>query len=243
MTVIDNWFPGATKQLADSDGGSMLGGKPKCAWHSTETHGPPSYADDNWPHMTIDRGEAFQHLPANRAARALKNLAGGVQTNRWNVFQIEVVGSANRIAFHKVMREVADWLYEYRGVPRVSTVKWVQYDKSYGAHNGVRLTASEWSVYTGHLGHMHVPENLHGDPGWPFPIELILAGGKAGQVGASEVSDIIHGIKTDGVYNLQDIQRGVLVPGTKISRVPEDFEARLEAIERDIATIKAAVLQ
>src|SRR5215471_17719630 len=36
---------------------------------------------------------------------------------------------------------------------------------SYGTSNGVRLSGSAWNAYKGILGHQHVPENDHGDPG------------------------------------------------------------------------------
>jgi len=171
------FFPGADlSHLAPIDGGSILGGKPKCLWHDTETTGLPPYSDGFFPNMTICKGKPFQHIPADRAARALKNPDGGVQTNRWNVFQIEICGSANNVVFVSVMQEVADWLQEVRGTPKTCTVQFRRFDASAGINNGVRLSSEEWRVYSGHLGHMHAPENDHGDPGSPFPIDLILGG-------------------------------------------------------------------
>ncbi|MGP3971520.1 hypothetical protein [Streptomyces sp. 6N223] len=41
---------------------------------------------------------------------------------------------------------------------------WKPYPASYGP-NGVRLTGAQWLAYYGWLGHQHVPENDHGDPG------------------------------------------------------------------------------
>lgn len=171
------FFPGADlTHRAPIDGGSILGGEPKCLWHDTETTVLPSYSTGFFPNMTICDGKAFQHIPANRAARALQNLSGGVQTNRWNVFQIEVCGFANKVAFVSVMQEVADWLHEVRGTPKTCTVEFKPFDASFGTNNGVRLSNKAWRDYSGHLGHMHAPENQHGDPGSPFPIDLILGG-------------------------------------------------------------------
>jgi hypothetical protein len=126
--------------------------------------------------MTIDpvHGIVWQHIRYSRAARALKNVSGGVQTNRWNVFQIEVIGRANKVPFHPVMAKVAQWLQHDHGVPLTEHVGWKPYDASYGLHNGVRLSGTAWNEYSGHLGHMHAPENDHGDPGWPFPLDKIL---------------------------------------------------------------------
>jgi hypothetical protein len=172
------WFPGARlNQLAPVDGGSILGGKPKTLHHDTETAGFPSYSSGFWPNMTINpaTGEVRQHIPANRAGRALRNETGGVQTNRFNVFQIEWIGFANKVPFHPVGAEVAAWLHDVRGCPRTESVDWLAYPSSFG-QTSVRLSAAEWSDYAGHLAHMHCPENDHGDPGWPFPIAQILEG-------------------------------------------------------------------
>jgi hypothetical protein len=172
------WFPGARlNQLAPVDGGSILGGKPKCLHHSTETSGFPSYSTGFFPNMTINpvTGEVRQHIPANRAGRALRNETGGVQTNRWNVFQIEWIGFANKVPFHPVGAEVAAWLEDVRSCPRVERVNWLPFPSSFG-QTGVRLSDAAWTDYSGHLAHMHAPENDHGDPGWPFPIGQILEG-------------------------------------------------------------------
>jgi hypothetical protein len=200
------WFPGAnTSHLAPSDGGSILGGKPKALWHDTETANLPSYSNGSFPNMTICGTTPYQHIPANRAGRALKNPDGGCQTNRWNVFQIEVCGYANQVTFKQVMADVAGWLHERRGVPLTEGVSWKSYDASYGAGNGVRLSCSQWESYSGHLGHMHAPENDHGDPGWPFPIDQILAGG--GGEDLPDIGDIeALFIKYIGEHRLGDAQ-------------------------------------
>lgn len=198
------FFPGADlSHRAPVDGGSILGGEPKCLWHSTQGSNLPSYSDNFFPNMTICKGVAFQHIPANRAARALKNLSGGVQTNRWNVFQIEVCGFANDLAFVSVMQEVADWLQDVRRTPKTCTVEFIQFDASFGTNNGVRLSKDEWRVYSGHLGHMHAPENDHGDPGSPFPIARIL-GGDAGSPSVGGGDDMT----TDELLKALESDRG-----------------------------------
>jgi hypothetical protein len=178
------WFPGARlNQLAPVDGGSILGGRPKLLWHTTQGSGFPPYSTNFWPHFTINpaTGEVRQHIPANRAGRALQNLEGGIQTNRWNCLQAEVIGFADAARFHPVMAELALWARDQRGVPRTTAVDWHrpynngQVPSSFGSWPG-RLTNSEWSNYTGHLAHMHCAENVHGDTGWPFPIDQILEG-------------------------------------------------------------------
>jgi hypothetical protein len=49
------------------------------------------------------------------------------------------------------------------------------YPASYGTSNGVRLSDSQFDTYSGWLGHQHVPQNDHGDPGafpWARLVEL-----------------------------------------------------------------------
>jgi hypothetical protein len=41
------------------------------------------------------------------------------------------------------------------------------------------MSAAKWTSFTGHCGHQHVPENLHGDPG-AFPMVAILTAAKGG---------------------------------------------------------------
>ncbi len=215
----NRFFPGADlSHPASVDGGSILGGKPKCLWHSTEGTALPSYSTNFWPNMTICQGVPFQHIPADRAARALENLDGGVQTNRWNVFQIEVCGKANKLSFVSVMQEVADWLHEVRGTPKTCTVEFIQFDASFGKNNGVRLSNEEWTAYSGHLGHMHAPENVHGDPGLPFPIDLILGT-------AEEDFDMATGDEI--LTALQTLREDLTVFGTPgLEKTVEDFASR-----------------
>jgi hypothetical protein len=171
------WYPGADRSRpASSDGGSILGGKPKLLWHDTESSGLPSYSSGSFPHFTLDpeSGKVWQHIPANRAARALRNPEGGCQTNRWNVLQVELIGYVNRIPYHAAMGELAAWALREWNVPPSCGVGLLAYDASYG-NTSVRLSCAEWDGYSGHCYHMSAPENDHGDPGKPFPIDQILA--------------------------------------------------------------------
>lgn len=164
-------------QRANTDGGSMLGGAPKALWHTTETATWPSYSTGSFPHLTVavGPGEQFlarQHIPFTRAARALRNESGGVQTNRVTRCQVEMVTRADTVDDHGLhpamedgLAELAEWLEAEWGIPRVCTVEFLTYPESFGPHNGVRLEGAAWEQYTGWLGHMHAAENDHGDPG------------------------------------------------------------------------------
>jgi hypothetical protein len=183
------WYPGADRSRpASSDGGSILGGRPKLLWHDTESSGLPSYSSGSFPHFTLDpeSGKVWQHIPANRAARALRNPDGGCQTNRWNVLQVELIGYVNRIPYHPAMGELAAWARAEHGVPATCGVGLLAYDASYGA-TSVRMSCAEWDSYAGHCYHMSAPENDHGDPGSPFPISQILAA--AGGAEEDEMTD------------------------------------------------------
>ena len=163
--------------------------EPRVVLHSTEgttiAGAEGAYeADQSWPHVTADpwRRIVHQHYPLDRAARALLNAVGGVSPNRDHAIQIEIIGYSDRaLAEHRnhqkfVLADMTDddlkWLAEVvlrpilaaTGVPAVTFVQWPPYPASYG-DNGVRLTADEWIESAAQvLGHMHVSENLHGDP-------------------------------------------------------------------------------
>lgn len=157
--------------------------------HTTEGSSWPSYSGGgSAPHLTAmpdwenKRLIWRQHFPLTMSARALRNDAGGVQTNTVNCVQVELIGTCdpkregtkgwmfwpNAPAWAK--DEVADflafmhreWALKLQGVPEA---KWLPYPKSYGSASGQRLTPAAWSKFYGVCGHQHVPENDHGDPG------------------------------------------------------------------------------
>ena len=98
------WLSGAKRQSWGRDGGSFTTSPDKILLHSTETGSFPGYGGGaSAPHFTIDlgNGEVRQHSPMNRAARALRNASGGVQTNRDGVIQIEIIGTCDKIFARK----------------------------------------------------------------------------------------------------------------------------------------------
>lgn len=143
------------------------------------------------PDIKAKKLKWYQHFDFDVSSRALVNKAGGVDTNTANAVQVELVGTCDErhaatwdgkragvdyifwpAAPDWALAELAKfvkWAHEQHGVRLASTVTWKPYKKgqvggSYGA-NGVRLTGSQWGAYYGWLGHQHVPENDHGDPG------------------------------------------------------------------------------
>lgn len=181
---MDIWYSKAiVTDKATADAGSFLGGHPKAIWHKTQGN---SYsgalatyqATKNWPHMTVGydsagKATAWQHIAGGTAARALKNLPDGVETNRWNCFQIEIVGMADNPVpddICAILKDVSIWLEKDFGIPRTCSVTFLP-----AAHSAPgRMSFEAWRNYSGWCGHQHVPENDHGDPGSPFPVSVIL---------------------------------------------------------------------
>jgi len=159
--------------------------------------------NNSWPHLTVDARigrtpEICGHLDLDVAARSLRNMAGGVQTNTDGVIQIEVVGQAGNpsvIDWAWIGREVVGPICRTMGIPVHSTVRWVPYPQSYGLGAPQRLSAAEWTSFQGVLGHQHAPENDHGDPG-AIPILVVLeaakqAGGPVPKPDPSEEDELI----------------------------------------------------
>lgn len=250
---MELWYPKASRtQLAGTDGGSFTGGPPKGVLHTTETTGWPAYATDYWPHFTTRWADgAFhvrQHLPINRAARALANPSGGVQTNRDTAIQIECVGTCDtskRASWGALY--VEDWAAGYKagladlmrwvefnaGVPRRCTVTFKPYPASYGA-NGVRLSGAAWDAYAGWCGHQHVPENDHGDPG-AIDIGYLLGG--ENDVDVQELYDKLT--DPNETYSIAKTQKAVIKPGTTISRL-DAIDDKLKLLAEQPLTVTLA---
>jgi hypothetical protein len=180
-----DWHPTARREPGNSAGSFLPGHPRKGLLHSTEGRSAAgaiaTYRRNNsWPHFTEAPEGLWQHLPISVAARSLRNLSGGHETNRDGVIQIELVGTADRrlasswgdLYVGGFPRNRLDsiaalmrWIEENGGVERTSSVRFIAYPESYGANNGVRLNAGQWHAYSGWLGHSHAVENLHGDPG------------------------------------------------------------------------------
>ncbi len=175
------------------------------------------------PDFTNKRLNWHQHFDIDRSARALVDSAGGAATNRGNAVQVELIGTCDPATMKRwvsqgrkqnsdfifwpeapdwALAEVAKfvtWLHENHDVKIRSTVTWKAYPGSYGVSNPNRLTASEWGAYYGHLGHQHVPENSHGDPGNINFARIIEHALGAGAAVALSVDDVKKIFGTDGI--------------------------------------------
>jgi hypothetical protein len=166
-------------------GGSFTSGPFKIVLHTTETRGVPGYGyGATAPHVTYypRLRRFYQHTEFDGAARALKNLSGGVQTNRDSVIQLEIVCYSDKRVADLYASSGALWvgdlssghLDDIRGFLQWTAAefgiewKWPgkQAYSSYGANRtGFRMAPAEWDAYNGIAAHQHVPENTHWDTG------------------------------------------------------------------------------
>lgn len=170
-------------------------------WHTTEGTSLPDYSGGSMaptftavPDFAAKKLKWYQHFDFDVSARALVHATAGIATNTLNVCQVEIVGTCDPATHAKwtkagithlyspelpdwAIRDLAafaKWTHDQHGVPLTSGVTFKAYPASYGTDNGVRLSASRWESFSGHLGHQHVPSgNVHGDPG-AFPMAAIL---------------------------------------------------------------------
>lgn len=124
-------------------------------------------------HTVFDpsNGEHIRLLAWSQNAKALRNLSGGVETNnRGGVYQVEIVGRAAEVPMYSSGWFAALAVYVERvcsetGTPVVFPRPFVAYPQSYGLKAAQRMTNDEWLDCSGIVGHQHVPESDHGDPG------------------------------------------------------------------------------
>lgn len=164
------WHPRAIR-IVYSAAGAFINGRPKLVWHTTEGFGLPRY-NGSAPHFTFnpESGQLWQHVPVTLAAKALLHPTGTPHTNFAHAIQVELIGFAARTqewttAAYARIASLARWIETNTSVPRKTTVLF-----GVPAH---RIGGSEFVSYSGHIGHEHVPNNTHWDPG-RFRIDLVL---------------------------------------------------------------------
>lgn len=177
------WWPHATR--VDRSGaypGMTLKTAQIVVLHSTEGHGPAGYNGgasaphfEYWPKKRTWR----QFFPVTMSSRALANAPKGVETNRdpRGVIQVEIVGTsgwspAHGIHVSPLMSDLTDdqlgdiaallaWLAAEHGTPLLAPYRFRPWNDSSG-----RMSAEAWTKLRGGIvGHSHVPENDHTDPG------------------------------------------------------------------------------
>lgn len=115
------------------------------------------------PHFTVnpETRTRYQHIDTDLGAYALRNLAGGVETNTSGVVQIELVGFAKDTEFWSTER--LRWIGEEVVAPIMRAHPTIPNAVYLG---NSRMTFTQWNEWSGGLcGHKDVPENDHTDPG------------------------------------------------------------------------------
>jgi hypothetical protein len=228
--------PFATWDEITGPAGNYVGGPFKIVHHTTEGNGYPSaraaYASNRSdPHFTVEGARVFQHVDTAKAARALRNRPGGVETNRDSAIQIEVVGFAARgkkTATLQTGARLCRWIEKEHGVPQVWPNGFVRWSHSGADPCGHNRDAMKWDRKGGHYGHSQVPENSHWDPAYTPAETLVvtpdavkpdallaqvhlLTGSLASSPGASATSSNLHSTVQQVV---EGIQAALAKPGT-----------------------------
>lgn len=183
----DIWLPGYKRvDLGPTVAGATYDEMthPKLGWHTTEgrTIDAARTAFQNYPpHLCYDpvRDLAEQYVPLNRHAYAFRY----TENDDEFVVQVEVVGFASgayawddticRRLAQRVVRPVADAV----GVPPV-VIRTGFHGDDEGLYlaistSSIRISPTELRNFAGHLGHQHMPGEVHWDPG-RLPIDRIL---------------------------------------------------------------------
>jgi hypothetical protein len=189
------WLPGAERVPGrHAAGGSLTGGPPRCTHHITwDALGPhgerPSFDGVRdylvsmgfEPTLMVDPilGRVAQFLPANRSAYAIRNLAGGVETNRDGDthIQVEWFFSPGCVVNGKRYDDLTDT--PMRGLDEVLALC-AEYDippvwaVGQPTWRSSPRSTDVWLSTAGHYGHSQVPENDHTDPG-PLRLSAVVA--------------------------------------------------------------------
>lgn len=182
----NGWLDEYGWEIVNIDTGlSWTGGPGKLCLHTTEPVGAtmaglistftrnPSIAS----HMGIcwKTRRKVQFISLLHSAKSLRNLPGGIETNRDQVFQIEIVGSWVESA--DIPTEGKQFIAEciadvYKATGGAFKLELGHLEMP-GPNDGFtarvnspfRYTPQEWDDFNGVAGHGNVPENEHTDPG------------------------------------------------------------------------------
>ena len=137
--------------------------------HTTETQSLPSYPYP--PHVTINLlapDTIWQHVTGTKGAYALKSSTPSPNYQMGAVWQVEHIAyardtpNAPQLFYDSLAREVV-WFHRNKGVPLVFAPVWED-GSAYGDWPG-RMSAEEFTEFSGVCGHQHVYANDHWDPG------------------------------------------------------------------------------
>lgn len=181
---LGDFYPEGVQVIPKNYRGNILDFWEKIVLHSTEsTRYLPStenyFGHQLWPHATLaphlmdGKWTIFNHLPLTRTGAAMRNQAGGVQTNNDGCIQIEIVLKAAEgpdlpQEALDVLASWIKWVCKETGIPLFFVDDFHFYPPEDGWRLGKepwRLRGQFWNNFRGILGHQHADENVHGDPG------------------------------------------------------------------------------
>lgn len=183
---FQNRYPGGDMQLTAQTAVLTV--------HTTEGTTWPGYSGGaeapnytGLPPLGLRFGKWRAHFPDEKSSRALVNSYGGVETNTLNTIQVELIGTCDPahavrwgnlragkdyVYWPAATKAQLRWLARFvldlnirHGLQLVAPRPFKAYPSSYGTGNGVRLSGAAWQQTVGIVGHQHIPENVHGDPG------------------------------------------------------------------------------
>lgn len=188
MADVNPWLDDVEVIRGNEAGAMWIGSKWKLLLHTTEggsiEGAVAAYRAKNaWPHLTFDARtrRLVQHVPLNRAARALRSGGSLGKTNFARVIQVEIIGysaeSPNRSELE--LRNLG-WLVAElsKMVPFEVAAKITFYGLDAGFTIASRKARQRlgwlaWYRFAAILGHQHAPNNDHWDPG-DLDVEAIV---------------------------------------------------------------------
>jgi hypothetical protein len=248
------WVPGAERVPGPhSRGGTMAGGPPRMVhhitWDALDRYGrQPKF--DNVRNYLVNAGyeptlmicpftgRIVQFLPANRAAYALANKSGGVETNRMGKVNIQVEwfftpgcvvdGRKHTDLTETPMRglDAVMALADSWGIPAV----WPAGVPNWRSQR----SANTWRTRTGHFGHSQVVENSHTDPG---PIRLATQEEEDDMPVSEEQIDQIAAEAAARAFERINPSLSLILHGSDKGHVGIDqLKAQLDALAPQLAT-------
>ena len=176
-------YPGAIQRPYPIGNRTLQPTLDKLVLHSTETTGLPGYQDGyTAPSLTVDPWglRTWQHFPSVAYSTKTLRDTGGFAENRDCVSQIEIIGYSDParkdsgkflpqlgVAGVGYLAEVIAWYGREWSIPLEIPALWPMYPASYG-RTSARMSTATYDAYRGILGHLHVPDNAHGDPSLPI---------------------------------------------------------------------------
>jgi len=182
MADEDGWLDGWEHVNLDTEL-SWTGGPGKLALHTAEGRTMASLINTFKSNPTIAsqlglcwrERRKVQFISLLHSGKALRNLSGGVQTNRDQVYQIEIIGFWTESphipdeGLQFIGEAIAEVWLATGGAFQLS-LGWkplVGPEDGYTARVNApqRYSATEWDEFNQIAGHCNVPENEHTDPG------------------------------------------------------------------------------